>query len=431
MRPYSGAHRRTPTTPRLVHSPTPPGSLRFGTPAPWDCELFYVERAALLSGHTTTDQLLDRLLYVYGAWDRSRDPNRLLALAEESTHVLVLLGPSAEEQGDGGGLPDLLAMVHVRVAAERSGDGEAAGHHEEDDGPTRLEVIHVAAHPDVMRMGYGSQALRLTLQYFKGELVGMGSGDTDDGAQGEAPSSTPRTLLRSGPPRPRIRLPPLLAPLDEKGMLPGVRPTSAWVQGISASPAWSLRFWAKSGFRVVGLAGLGQEGDSGRVTLMQDLGEGVGLERGGGAKEAVQDFQRRALRLLSSEYAGLDSKVALGLVRASAWEGVKAKDGPTPLTADEQTFLFSGHDLRRLEMYSKNLVDHTVVADLLPLMGQLLFQGRLPGLTVQAMPELQAAILLGLGMQRKALDVLAREVQLPNHQVTRWTHSLPLPGLQH
>lgn len=85
------------------------------------------------------------------------------------------------------------------------------------------------------------------------------------------------------------------------------------------------------------------------------------------------------------------------------------------MSADELGFLFSDHDLKRLEMYSRSLVDHHLVSDLLPIVGTLFFQRRLP--SVGPLPWLHAAILLGLGLQYKPVEALVNELQMPSHQI--------------
>lgn len=432
-------------------------SLRFGTPAPWDCELYRLNRRTLLSGHGVTELLLERVLAVYGAWDWRRDPDALLRLAEPDHNLLALLGPDAEAQGEREGMPDILAVVHVRLARRAVMPEEQGQVQEEAEETVVAEVVHMATHPDVLHMGYGSRALRLLGRYLRGEIGGAGHAEGPGAEEGdeeedEAAAATPITEA----PRPRQQLPPVLVPLEEAGSLllssPALPlearvPRVACVENVPTAPAWSLRFWGKAGFRPVAMLEEDEQGDgglkkrgSGKATVRIALSL---VEEDPALQARTLDFQTRVLRLLPSLYAGLGVYTALGLVErpelaaaaAAAGgqlleeaeedegqeeaKGSGAGDGGASLSlslsAAEQAFLFTGHDLRRLEMYARSLVDHGMVADLLPLLGQLFFQGRLPGAT--RLPALQQAVLLGLGMQRKPLEALAREVQLPPHQV--------------
>jgi len=69
--------------------------------------------------------------------------------------------------------------------------------------------------------------------------------------------------------------------------------------------------------------------------------------------------------------------------------------------------------LRRLQSYANNLVDHHLVMDLVPLLASLRFTGRLG----TPLSHVQAAILLGLGLQHKTLDDLSSELTLPASQL--------------
>ena len=64
--------------------------------------------------------------------------------------------------------------------------------------------------------------------------------------------------------------------------------------------------------------------------------------------------------------------------------------------------LFSSYDLKRLESYSKNLIDFHAIIDMVPSLAQLFFMGSLSeDLSLSAG---QACIILGLGLQFKNID---------------------------
>jgi N-acetyltransferase 10 len=72
------------------------------------------------------------------------------------------------------------------------------------------------------------------------------------------------------------------------------------------------------------------------------------------------------------------------------------------------------HDMQRLELYSRNLVDHHLILDLLPKLATFLFERRLAGMRLS---YLQAAILLATGLQRREVDAICDELNLPANQV--------------
>ena len=87
---------------------------------------------------------------------------------------------------------------------------------------------------------------------------------------------------------------------------------------------------------------------------------------------------------------------------------------PSLLTAFELDFQLSPFDLKRLEAYAANQLDYHVVLDLLPTLGALYFESRL-GADVR-LSAVQGAILLGMGLQRKSVEEVESELQLPVSQ---------------
>jgi GNAT superfamily N-acetyltransferase len=76
-------------------------------------------------------------------------------------------GPDAEAQGAASGLPDILAVVHMAPVTTPPLPS-LAGH-------AGMAIRHVATHPDVRRMGYGSRCLQLVLSFLRGEMALSGS----------------------------------------------------------------------------------------------------------------------------------------------------------------------------------------------------------------------------------------------------------------
>eukprot|EP00128_Syssomonas_multiformis_P002268 Colp12_sorted_trinity150504_noHs@15705 len=70
--------------------------------------------------------------------------------------------------------------------------------------------------------------------------------------------------------------------------------------------------------------------------------------------------------------------------------------------------------MQRLELYSRNMVDHHMILDTLPILTQLLFQGRMPEIRLS---YLQVAIILATGLQHRDVDSIGNELNLPANQV--------------
>ncbi|CAF5187373.1 unnamed protein product, partial [Rotaria magnacalcarata] len=74
---------------------------------------------------------------------------------------------------------------------------------------------------------------------------------------------------------------------------------------------------------------------------------------------------------------------------------------------------FTDYDLRRLESYTRNLVDYHLILDLVPILAKLFYLNRLPiQLTV-----VQMALLSGIGFQYKTIEQLESELNLPQSQL--------------
>jgi len=83
---------------------------------------------------------------------------------------------------------------------------------------------------------------------------------------------------------------------------------------------------------------------------------------------------------------------------------------------------FTPHDLARLSSYTQNLLDYHVILDLVPIIAKQYFIGALDfpygpdGIPI-SLSAVQSAILVGVGLQRKGLEELEKELKLPNSQI--------------
>src|SRR5438552_13670157 len=85
----------------------------------------------------------------------------------------------------------------------------------------------------------------------------------------------------------------------------------------------------------------------------------------------------------------------------------------TALTKSDLFTILSPFDLKRLESYSNNMLDYHVILDLLPLLADLYFSDRLQ----VSLSGVQQAILLTIGLQRKGIDDVEKELSLPHSQI--------------
>lgn len=71
--------------------------------------------------------------------------------------------------------------------------------------------------------------------------------------------------------------------------------------------------------------------------------------------------------------------------------------------------------MRRLEAYSKNMVDFHLILDLLPTIARLFFLNKFSKNV--RLVYTQAAILIGMGLQHKGVDIISGELNIPVSQI--------------
>lgn len=440
-------------------------------PAPRDCELYLVDRDALFSYHTMAEGLLQRIWSLYTSAHYKNTPNDLQMLSDAPAHRLfVLLGPRRESSRPNGGvvLPDILCVVQIAfegrisaasVQAQLSRNNKASGdmipwtisqQFNDNDFATLsgARIVRVATHPDVQGMGYGSRALDLLVEFFQGNLGGgrlnYGEFQREGIVDGdEAPNESEEeeeeydesiSQLRQEKITQKKKLPPLLIPLADR---PAER--LDWI-GVSYGLTSQLyNFWSKREFKLCYLRQTVNDltGEHSAIMLRElDSGEENHAIASNWLSEYVEDYRRRIISLLSLSLRGLPSSSALSLIvntndsiqfRGNNDPNNEEIDSPStpstttstpsnPLTASELTSVhFSHHDLKRLELYSRNMVDHHMILDMVPLLAKLYYYNRFPSnITLSA---LQNVILLSIGLQHKTVDEIASELNLPINQI--------------
>jgi N-acetyltransferase 10 len=368
-----------------------------GCPSPADCELYHVNRDTLFSHHKASEVFLHRLMSLYVSSHYKNTPNDIQLLSDAPAHRVFVLVPPVLPSSTS--LPDVLCVLQVcleggisrrSVMKSLSRGKRASG----DLIPwtvsqqfadsnfaslTGVRVVRIAVHPDLQGMGYGSRALSLLHDYFSGKLAPLAE------APAEVTASTTTeeevSLLKETI-APRTNLPPLLCRLEDRP------PETLEYIGVSYGLTLQLyRFWSRLGYVPVYLRQTPNDltGEHSCIMLRPFTDEHMWLT------EYSTDFRKRFLALLSYQFRKFPPALALTLSRSPS-------SGKGELSLET---LFSPHDLRRLELYSRNMADHHLITDLLPALAQLQFSR-----SVLHLSAAQSAILLGLGLQHKTVDEL-------------------------
>ena len=140
--------------------------------------------------------------------------------------------------------------------------------------------------------------------------------------------------------------------------------------------------------------------------------------------EFEADFKRRFVSLLAYEFRAFPPPLPLAILEPShvssggaegkgldESEGGKRAGGS--ISVAELSYSFTQYDLKRLEAYAANIVDHHIIMDLVPALARLYFLDRVP----LALSFTQAACLLGIGLQNKSIDDLTAELNLEARQL--------------
>lgn len=429
--------------------------LNGGAPAPSDCELYSVDRDALFSYHKLSEAFLQKLMGLYTSAHYKNTPNDLQMLSDAPAHsVFVLLSPSAEK--DSSSLPDILAVVQVALEGKisrKAVDAQLArGSRSAGDlipwlisqqfGDSKFaqlsgaRIVRIAVHPSVQSMGYGTRAVELLYRFYNGQMISLdnpGGGEDESDEESDA-AEVEDTDAESEPEEeeksenlvaakrinkeklaPRKELPPLLLPLTEVES-----PRLDWI-GTSFGLTMGLhKFWSRAGMRMLYVRQTKNELTGEHTAIMVRA-----LPRTSGVDDAwldafVGDTKRRFLALLGGPFRDIEIKLAI-----SALEGMdignqgksaeRVGNASGRIDADELGYYLTPHDLKRLELYGRNLCDHHLVSDLLSAVARLYFTGRLGG--EFKLSSVQAAILCALGVQNRDVDAITNELGLPSNQV--------------
>jgi len=411
-----------------------------GAPAPSTCELYSVNRDALFSYHTLSEAFLQKIMGLYTSAHYKNTPNDLQLLSDAPGHSLfVLLSPNAEQ--DDSSLPDVLAVIQVAtegkisrkaVEAQLSRGNRSAGDLipwtlSQQFGDSKFaqlsgaRIVRIAVHPSVQSMGYGSESIDQLFRFYNGDMVSLGNDEDEENEsnveRNESDDDQSPAGINGEKLKPRAELPPLLLPLTEVDS-----PRLDWI-GTSFGLTLPLhKFWTRCGLSLLYLRQTQNQLTGEHTAIMVRTLSGTTSFASSWLPAFAGDTQRRVISLFAGPFREVDIRLAVSLLDGlskSCSSGGKEEGrlgrGQQPLKADELDGILTPYDLRRLELYGRNLCDHHLVTDLLPIVAQLFFSGRLDeNLSLSAV---QSALLCGIGLQHRQVDSLTKELELPANQV--------------
>ncbi|KZT55497.1 DUF699-domain-containing protein [Calocera cornea HHB12733] len=411
----------------LLNPPAP--STTSGTPHPSQCSLYCLSRDTLFSFHPVAEKFLEKCWGLYVAAHYKNAPDDLMLLSDAPAQRLFVLCKDIQENAST--LPEPLCVIQValegRISRESVMEGLRGGirgggdlipwlisQQYQDDGFGGLSgarVVRIATHPDYNSMGYGARALELLRAFYGGELLNFEEAAKEepleinrdvDVIDASADLQTEKPALR-----PITALPPLLRkltsltpePLEYLGVSYGLTPPL-------------LKFWKRAGYVPLYIRQTENEltGECTCVmlkTLREDGQEWLA--------EFAQDYRKRFLSLLSFKFREFPSIMSLSLLEAVNSGAVAARQKPRELNSQELPLHLTPFDIKRLESYASNMLDYHVVLDLIPILAQLYFLHRVSA--IGRLSGVQASILLSIGLQRKTVEEIESELNIPVNQI--------------
>ena len=345
-------------------------------------------------------------------------PNDLQLMSDApGHHIFALCGPLSSADD----IPDIFCVVHVceegKIAPENLASNLGKGIRPAGDlipytlaqyfmeqGFSKLagiRVVRIATNPDFQRSGYGTRALQLLIEYYKGNIaVSPQEVPVESARQRETTDETGDEILK-----PRANIPVLLTPIDQRQYEP--------VDYIGASFGVTtelFNFWHHSGFVPLYIRQAPNDltGEHSCV-MVHSLGYDFRALR--------HEFQRRFLSLLPLSFRTFPTDLALSIVcdvpahvpqklaelTTKSDNGKALVDGIPQANYDDVLRVFTPSDLKRIGLFGSSYVDFNVVLDLIPAVAKLYFSNQIylapDGGEGVVLTLAQAAVLLAVGLQ--------------------------------
>uniref|UniRef100_A0A8C2ZC91 RNA cytidine acetyltransferase n=1 Tax=Cyclopterus lumpus TaxID=8103 RepID=A0A8C2ZC91_CYCLU len=353
-----------------------------GCSLPQTCDLYYVNRDTLFCYHKASEAFLQRLMALYVASHYKNSPNDLQLLSDAPAHHLFCLLPPVPPTQNS--LPEVLAVVQVCLEGEISQQSilnslsrgkKASGDlipwtvSEQFQDPefgslSGARVVRIAVNPDYQGMGYGTRALQMLQMYYEGKFPTMDESTHSNPNEITSVSSEAVSLLEEVI-TPRKELPPLLLKLSER------RAERLDYLGVSFGLTNQLlKFWRKAGYTPVYLRQTPNDltGEHSCV-MLKELNTDEAAEQSQWLSAFWKDFRRRFLSLLSYQFSRFHPSMSLSILQNKNAELASH---------------FSPYDLKRLELYSRSMVDYHLIMDLIPTVARIFFLKKLGDVSLSA-----------------------------------------------
>ncbi|XDG09699.1 hypothetical protein ABKA04_009314 [Annulohypoxylon sp. FPYF3050] len=373
-------------------------------PDPSQCQLLHVNRDTLFSFHPVPERFLRQMVALFVTSHYKNTPDDMQLMSDAPAHELFVLTSSTIQDN---GLPEPLCVIQIAL------EGNIISQQFQDDfaSLSGARIVRIATHPDCVSMGYGTKALELLIDYYEGKFINLG--EDNEPSTKEAAKATKDVIKEDGgllhediKVRDIEKMQPLFSRLAER------KPEDLEYVGVSYGLTQALhKFWSRALFAPVYLRQTANDltGEHTCVMLrpLKDDREWLGA--------FSSDFHRRFLSLLSYKFREFLCVLALSIDQsATAGAQLDPSNQLPELTKAELDRLLTPFDCKRLESYTRGVLDHHAILDLVPKLADLYFTGPLkPSIKLTGV---QRALLLGIGLQRKDIGAICTELSLESSQ---------------
>ncbi|KAI0889357.1 DUF699-domain-containing protein [Annulohypoxylon maeteangense] len=396
-------------------------------PDPSQCQLLHINRDTLFSFHPVPERFLRHMVALFVTSHYKNTPDDMQLMSDAPAHELFVLTSSTIQDN---GLPEPLCVIQIALEGNISKQSVMAGldrgqrpagdlipwlvsQQFQDDfaSLSGARIVRIATHPDCVSMGYGTKALELLIDYYEGKFINLG--EDNEPQTKKAANVIPDhmnkdrgLLLEDIKVRDIEKMQPLFSRLSER------KPEDLEYVGVSYGLTQPLhKFWSRAAFAPVYLRQTANDltGEHTCVMLrpLKDDREWLGA--------FASDFHRRFLALLSYKFREFLCVLALSIDQsATAGAQLDPSNQLPELTKSELDRLLTPFDCKRLESYTRGVLDHHAILDLVPKLADLYFTGPLkPSVKLTGV---QRALLLGIGLQRKDVGAICTELSLESSQ---------------
>lgn len=338
-------------------------------PSPSDCQLFYINKDALFTYHKTSELFLKSLVSLFVASHYKNSPDDLLLMAD-THHIFTLLSPIHEGACE---LPKIICAVQVAFESvenksQRQGnlipwtiyDNYLKNEFLEIKG---MRIIRIAVHPDYVKMGYGTRAVKLLCDFFLTSPTYTNENDTS-----------------------------LILPLSSLKI-----DALSYVGASFGATSELVNFWKKNNFVPVHLRQTHSPITGEHSTIMVRSNDPLLIE-------LFKEYQLRFLRLLPSAFKHLPPTLCLTLFYDS---------GMRPAGTGHKTE-FTCAERIRIESFNRGLAEIGAVYDLIAQFAFAFFTGQ----SDAELNVFEQCLILGIGAQFRSIEEMALALNVERQRIS-------------